>query len=211
LPGAAHYYNRYRDYDPTTGRYIQADPIGLEGDENPYAYALGNPLRYADPTGEFGIPGAIIGAGASLATQAATIWSGGGNVYNLACYNWAEVGVSGALGAIGGGFISPGLKLTKGSMLFNNVSRRIRRAHGLVGKPVDIHHGILPRRWEKAGPWAQGIVNHPMNLRAMPRQAHRNLHRDPTPLGIWGGLPRWAQAGAVSVGVGAGTEAMDGD
>ena len=25
------YYNRYRDYDPTTGRYIQADPIGLAG------------------------------------------------------------------------------------------------------------------------------------------------------------------------------------
>jgi RHS repeat-associated protein len=29
------YYNQYRDYDPTTGRYIQADPIGLAGDENP--------------------------------------------------------------------------------------------------------------------------------------------------------------------------------
>jgi RHS repeat-associated protein len=52
LPGAQHYYNRYRDYDPTTGRYIQADPIGLAGDPNPYAYALGNPLRYTDPTGE---------------------------------------------------------------------------------------------------------------------------------------------------------------
>lgn len=29
------YYNRYRDYDPTTGRYIQADPIGLEGGGKP--------------------------------------------------------------------------------------------------------------------------------------------------------------------------------
>ena len=45
------YYNRYRDYDPTTGRYIQADPIGLAGDPNPYAYAMNNPLRYADPEG----------------------------------------------------------------------------------------------------------------------------------------------------------------
>ncbi|MEQ1548341.1 MAG: RHS repeat-associated core domain-containing protein, partial [Chakrabartia sp.] len=45
------YYNRYRDYDPTTGRYIQADPIGLAGDINPYGYALGNPLRYSDPMG----------------------------------------------------------------------------------------------------------------------------------------------------------------
>jgi RHS repeat-associated protein len=63
LPGAAHYYNRYRDYDPTTGRYIQADPIGLEGDPNPYAYALGNPLRYADPTGEFAIALPLMCAG----------------------------------------------------------------------------------------------------------------------------------------------------
>jgi RHS repeat-associated protein len=45
------YYNRYRDYDPTTGRYIQADPIGLAGGANPYSYAMNNPLRYTDPLG----------------------------------------------------------------------------------------------------------------------------------------------------------------
>jgi RHS repeat-associated protein len=45
------YYNRYRDYDPTTGRYIQADPIGLEGGASPYSYAMNNPLRYTDPDG----------------------------------------------------------------------------------------------------------------------------------------------------------------
>jgi RHS repeat-associated protein len=45
------YYNRYRDYDPTTGRYIQADPIGLAGGGNPYLYANANPLKYVDPDG----------------------------------------------------------------------------------------------------------------------------------------------------------------
>lgn len=45
------YYNRYRDYDSSTGRYIQADPIGLEGGSNPYLYAEANPLKYADPYG----------------------------------------------------------------------------------------------------------------------------------------------------------------
>ena len=45
------YYNRYRDYDTATGRYIQADPIGLEGGSNPYLYAEANPLRYIDPNG----------------------------------------------------------------------------------------------------------------------------------------------------------------
>jgi RHS repeat-associated protein len=45
------YYNRYRDYDPTTGRYVQADPIGLDGGSNPYLYAEGNPVKYMDPMG----------------------------------------------------------------------------------------------------------------------------------------------------------------
>jgi RHS repeat-associated protein len=45
------YYNRYRDYDSSTGRYIQADPIGLNGGSNPYLYANANPLRWIDPWG----------------------------------------------------------------------------------------------------------------------------------------------------------------
>jgi RHS repeat-associated protein len=45
------YYNKHRDYDISTGRYIQADPIGLSGGTSPYLYASGNPVRYTDPSG----------------------------------------------------------------------------------------------------------------------------------------------------------------
>jgi RHS repeat-associated protein len=43
--------NWNRDYDPTLARYIQADPIGLDGGQNLYAYVDGNPLDLIDIAG----------------------------------------------------------------------------------------------------------------------------------------------------------------
>jgi RHS repeat-associated protein len=66
-----------RHYDATVGRFLQEDPIGLQGGDinlmryaesvgkvsiNLYEYALNSPLRYIDPWGlDAGYPGGGVG------------------------------------------------------------------------------------------------------------------------------------------------------
>jgi RHS repeat-associated protein len=45
------HYNYFRDYDASLGRYVQSDPIGLDGGLNTYAYAFTDPLAIVDPEG----------------------------------------------------------------------------------------------------------------------------------------------------------------
>jgi len=73
-----------RYLDPKTGRFTQPDPVGLVDPAtgkvnqemllnpqrlNRYVYALNNPYKYVDPEGNFAIIGALLVAGALIATN----------------------------------------------------------------------------------------------------------------------------------------------
>ena len=54
------HYNWHRTYDPSLGRYISSDPIGLDGGMNTFGYVSQSPMVNVDPKGLN--PGAVAGA-----------------------------------------------------------------------------------------------------------------------------------------------------
>lgn len=80
--GTGLYYNRARYYNPSWGRFISEDPIGLQGGINRYAYAGGNPVNGRDPSGKIlfllAAPAAYTGmmmAADALMIGAAGVWA----------------------------------------------------------------------------------------------------------------------------------------
>jgi uncharacterized protein RhaS with RHS repeats len=84
---------RARYYDPTTGRFIKEEPIGLAGGINLYAYEGGNPVGFIDPSGLWSVSLEgywVIGGGVNIAYEDGTleilpklgVGYGGGFSYN---------------------------------------------------------------------------------------------------------------------------------
>jgi RHS repeat-associated protein len=165
--------NWMRDYDPTTGRYLQADPLGLIAGMNVYGYANQSPMMYLDPNGENPLLAAMIlaGAGAVLFDWGLAVWQG-------ECYTIWDAAQSFAIGAAlgGAGFAWKGVKAAgkefshfvpsrslKGSSLGNWLNRRSNPYRALNGNFVTRHthamtdyHRALPGV-PKSRMWLPGV------------------------------------------------------
>ena len=99
-------YNYFRDYNPTTGRYIELDLIGLAGGINTYGYAGANSVTHTDKRG-LDSPYANIPVLGSLSpTEVNSLANGvplpGPNILGQMGQAWAVV-TAPALAAIGSG------------------------------------------------------------------------------------------------------------
>ncbi len=101
------YYLRARYYNAQTGRFLSRDPFPglatLPGTLHPYAYALNNPARYTDPSGEFVniLIGAGIGGAAGAIVYFATKPANSG-------INSRDLAIAIGMGALSGGLIASG-------------------------------------------------------------------------------------------------------
>ena len=71
------YYNYFRDYDPSSGRYLESDPIGLYGGQlSTYGYVDGRPIGAADRLGLF-VPGpGFLAAAPAIAEESVPLAEG---------------------------------------------------------------------------------------------------------------------------------------
>ncbi|WP_347557573.1 RHS repeat-associated core domain-containing protein [Robbsia sp. KACC 23696] len=188
--------NWNRDYDPTIGRYAQSDPVWLGDGVNIYTYVNGNPVGNSDPTGEFGLVGAAIGAGVDLGIQLLT------NDGRFACVDWTSVGLSAIVGALTGGLANGSFAWKTGSNTWSATRKWLAKDVWDLKKGQNVHHWFIEQNSAIGKVVPDRIKNQPWNLNPM-RSAlsHSKLHRlDPVTRTLIG-APGWAQGAAIGGGI----------
>jgi RHS repeat-associated protein len=143
--------NYFRTYDPTLGRYREADPIGLEGGENPYIYVFNNPLNLIDPSGL----GAEFDDGATI---------------------FKHIPIGGGGGGGGGGF----LKGASGGGPGQSMAECAARGAAQMPRHHRVPIEILKQLPEDVAnnPLVRGRAGAP-NRWSIPRDLHESIHRGP--------------------------------
>ena len=129
-----------RYYDPEIGRFLQRDPIGINGGLNVYVYVASTPTMVVGPSGKFLgilIGGAIAGTGVGAGVAGAIAWAVGG-------------AGAGALGGYGNGKGAKGIAFSAGVGGFAGAL-----AGGLGGKALD---GIGGGNGSSAAAGASGSI-----------------------------------------------------
>ena len=205
------HYNWNRYYDPKSGRYISADPIGLDGEVNLYTYTGNNSINIIDPYGEFGLFGVLISGGIDIITQLAI--NGG----RFQCIKWGQVVVSAGLGAIGGGLVNGlwkgAFKIKAGShswdatvkwgnrnniraLMTNNTRENIREHR---------HHWFFQQNQGWGKNVSNKIKNQPWNINVVSKEFNGWMNQGNTNLRSLLGAPSWIRGifgGGVAVPIG---------
>lgn len=103
--GTGLYFYRARYYSPALGRFISQDPIGLAGGINEYAYVVGNPIQFNDPTGRS--VSVAVTAGFGLGGQMVLTFNGNGT-FSFQAGIGLGIGLSASISATGSHAGDPG-------------------------------------------------------------------------------------------------------
>ena len=106
-----------RYYNPSSGRFLQRDPIGIRGGLNVYSYAYNSPLAWIDPSGLSAVAGGIAVGVGEVVSGVGAVAVGGIAV--------VAVGV-GTVGYLAGELIRVTMDNTTRTRLSEEIDRKIK-------------------------------------------------------------------------------------
>ena len=144
------YYLQSRYYDPTVGRFINADNYATtyktSTGANMFAYCMNSPVKGKDDGGDIGwniVVGAIVGAVVGAATTAIQTYKETGKV------DVGQTIVSGVVGAVSGGFAASGLgmitqaAISAGATFLGDVAGQVLKKEEKIDYKKALYNGAL--------------------------------------------------------------------